>query len=110
MEVSCDLYTYEITTYMNKISGSFVRTHREDHFVEKLHSPKKLHGHASGPAGSPLDFSQDQKSVGSLERVICFPKIGDLRLAKIGAGGKPLVGDSLRTLAPCKKKSLYSRR
>ena len=26
-----------------------------------------------------------------------------LRLAKIGAGGKPLVGDSLRTLAPHEK-------
>ena len=41
--------------------------------------------------------------MGSLERVICFPKIGDLSLAKIGAGGKPLVGDSLRTLAPHEK-------
>ena len=41
--------------------------------------------------------------MGSLERVICFPKIGDLRLAKIGAGGKPLVGDSLRTFGPHEK-------
>ena len=41
--------------------------------------------------------------MGSLERVICFPKIGDLRLAKIGAGGKPLVGDGLRTLGPYEK-------
>ena len=41
--------------------------------------------------------------MGSLERVICFPKIGDLSLAKIGAGGKPLVGDSLRTFGPHEK-------
>ena len=41
--------------------------------------------------------------MGSLERVICFPIFGDRRLAKIGAGGKPLVGDSLRTLAPHEK-------
>ena len=41
--------------------------------------------------------------MGSLERVICFPKIGDRRLAKIGAGGKPLVGDSLRTFGPHEK-------
>ena len=47
--------------------------------------------------------NQDRKSVGSLERVICFPKIGDCPLAKIGAGGKPLVGDSLRTFGPHEK-------
>ena len=47
--------------------------------------------------------------MGSLERVICFPKIGDLRLAKIGAGGKPLVGDSLRTFGP-HEKNLSSAR
>ena len=41
--------------------------------------------------------------MGSLERVICFPKIGDRTLAKIGAGGKPLVGDSLRTFGPHEK-------
>ena len=41
--------------------------------------------------------------MGSLEREICFPKIGESALAKIGAGGKPLVGDSLRTLAPHEK-------
>ena len=44
--------------------------------------------------------------MGSLERVICFPKIGDRRLAKIGAGGKPLVGDSLRTFGPHEKNLL----
>jgi len=38
-----------------------------------------------------------------LEREICFPKIGELVVAKIGAGGKPLVGDSLRTLGPHEK-------
>ena len=48
--------------------------------------------------------------MGSLERVICFPKIGDLSLAKIGAGGKPLVGDSLRTLFRMKKISLLGIR
>ena len=41
--------------------------------------------------------------MGSLERVISFPIFGVLPLAKIGAGGKPLVGDSLRTLAPHEK-------
>ena len=41
--------------------------------------------------------------MGSLERVSCFPKIGDLTLAKIGAGGKPLVGDSMLTLGPHEK-------
>ena len=41
--------------------------------------------------------------MGSLERVISFPIFGDRTLAKIGAGGKPLVGDSLRTLAPHEK-------
>ena len=41
--------------------------------------------------------------MGSLERAICHPNIGDLTLAKIGAGGKPLVGDSLRTLGPHEK-------
>ena len=41
--------------------------------------------------------------MGSLEREICFPIFGDLRLAKIGAGGKPLVGDSLRTFGPHEK-------
>ena len=47
--------------------------------------------------------------MGSLERVICFPKIGDRRLAKIGAGGKPLVGDSLRTFGPHEKNlSIFS--
>ena len=41
--------------------------------------------------------------MGSLERIICFLKFRDLRLAKIGAGGKPLVGDSLRTFGPIEK-------
>ena len=41
--------------------------------------------------------------MGSLEREICFPIGGESPLAKIGAGGKPLVGDSLRTLGPHEK-------
>ena len=41
--------------------------------------------------------------MGSLERVFCFPKIGYLSVAKVGAGGKSLVGDSLRTFGPHEK-------
>ena len=47
--------------------------------------------------------------MGSLEREICFPKIGESALAKIGAGGKPLVGDSLRTFGPHEKNLSTTR-
>ena len=59
---------------------------------------KNTQAHLRRPPGAPFNFSYDQRSVGSLERAVWHPKIGVLLLAKIGAGGKPPVGDSLRTL------------